>query len=205
MVEAIQTGVLLGLTLSILIGPVFFALLQTSLQRGLLPAIIFALGITLSDSLYIVLTNLFVERFASSPNVQFFLGIFGGILLLIIGVQTFLKKPVTRDEDIKTGKLQYAGLLLRGFLLNFVHPGVLLFWLGIVSLITTQWSFDVEEKYVLFSSTVITVFLTDVLKAFTASKLSRFLTVTFMLWLNRVMGITLSGFGIKLFLDTLLK
>ena len=205
MYEALKTGVLLGLTLSVLIGPVFFALLQTSIYKGFFAAAIFALGIALSDSIYILITNFFIAQVENIPQVEFFLGIFGGILLIFIGIQTFVKKPVSNNNDVQTSGAKKAALFIKGFLLNFAHPGVLLFWVGIVSLISTQGKYTTDEKFTLYSVTVLTVFIIDLLKSFTANKLSRFLTLKFLLWMNRIMGIALTIFGIHLFVSTLLK
>ena len=203
--EAIRTGIVLGLTLAVLIGPVFFALLQTSLEKGFVAAAFLALGIALSDATYIFITNLFLGYLKDNDQVEFFLGIFGGILLVVIGAQTFLKKPKATKNEIRPSRYQNAGLLLRGYALNFAHPGVLLFWIGVITLINTQWKYEMDEKWLLFSTTVGTVFITDLLKAFTAHKIKNFLTYNFLLWMNRIMGIVLVGFGLHLFLDTLLS
>jgi len=206
MQDALIKGILLGLTLAALIGPVFFALIQTSIHRGFKAGFFLAIGISLSDSLYIFLTNFFLSFVQSIHNLNEILGVFGGFVLIIVGVMTMLKSPgPPRDIDmeIERSRLKSLALIGRGFLLNFAHPGVLIFWLGIITLINSNWQYDTDAKITLYLATVITVFSTDLLKAFLAGKISHLLTPRFLLWMNRIMGVILIIFGLQLFLRTL--
>ncbi len=206
MQAALIKGILLGLTLAALIGPVFFALIQTSIHRGFKAGFFLAIGISLSDALYIFLTNFFLSFVESIPNLNEILGIFGGFVLIIVGVMTMLKSPKPPkdlDQTIETSKRRTLALIVRGFILNFAHPGVLIFWLGIVTLINTNWQYDTQGKITLYLATIATVFSTDLLKAFLAGKISHLLTPKFMLWMNRIMGAILIAFGMQLFIRTL--
>lgn len=209
MQEPLVQGILLGLTLAALIGPVFFSLLQTSLHRGFFAGFLMAIGISLSDTLYILLTNLFFSLFENTAQFTFLLGIFGGFVLIGIGIITFLKKPLptTDAQDLKrpTSKLRSVTIILRGFLLNFAHPGVLIFWISVIGLINTTWSYSASQRIALFSGTILTVFATDLLKAALAHSIKGFLTDTFLLWMNRIMGVVLMLFGLHLFFSTLFK
>lgn len=202
---ALLNGLILGLTLAVLIGPVFFALLQTSIQRGFWAAALLALGISMSDAFYILITNIFVSFLTGNEAVKFFLGVFGGIILITIGIMTSLKKPVMYDETgpIGMSHFQKAKYFIKGFLLNFAHPGVLIFWLGVISFITAKGDYDTAEKARLYSATIATVFVTDLLKSFLASRIKKFISYTLLLWMNRVLGLLLVLFGMHLFLSTL--
>lgn len=209
MQEALLKGIVLGLTLAALIGPVFFSLLQTSLHRGFFAGFLMAIGISLSDAIYIFLTNFFFSFIEESENLEFFLGLFGGFVLIGVGILTFLKKPIPAKEvdegTYETSRLRSAATIMRGFLMNFAHPGVLIFWVGVITLINTTWSYSQQERLVLFSGTILTVFLTDLLKAGLAHSIKGFLTDKVLLWMNRVMGVVLVLFGMHLFFSTLLE
>lgn len=220
MFDAMRIGLLLGLTLSVLIGPVFFALLQTSLHRGFKAGVALAVGITLSDSMYIVFTNLFLAYFPEPVRIEFWLALIGGGVLVAIGIRTFLKKPPRTqkeqldkvahellDEELtgpkKTRKRRkekewhhYVRVAVKGFLLNVMHPGVLLFWVSVIGLISANTDNTGVEKVALYGTMVGVVFAMDVLKSYLASRIRKFLTYTVMLWLNRVMGIILVAFGV---------
>jgi threonine/homoserine/homoserine lactone efflux protein len=50
--ESLLEGIELGLLLSMMIGPVFFALITTSMDQGFKQAAILAFGVLLSDLVY---------------------------------------------------------------------------------------------------------------------------------------------------------
>ncbi|WP_216351112.1 LysE family transporter, partial [Mucilaginibacter polytrichastri] len=49
MIEAIFSGIGIGLILTFLTGPVFFALIKTSIEKGFQAGIALALGVVTSD------------------------------------------------------------------------------------------------------------------------------------------------------------
>jgi len=53
MIEAIITGIGFGLVLSVLTGPVFFALIKTSIEKGFHAGVAMALGVVTSDMVFI--------------------------------------------------------------------------------------------------------------------------------------------------------
>ena len=60
--EIILNGIISGLVLALLVGPVFFTILQTSIERGFGSGALVAIGVSLSDAFYITLTYLGVYR-----------------------------------------------------------------------------------------------------------------------------------------------
>ena len=62
--EIFIKGFLTGCVLSIMIGPVFFVLLETSIKRGVKAAIAFDLGVLLNDIVYIFIAYVFYNQVA---------------------------------------------------------------------------------------------------------------------------------------------
>ena len=56
MLELIISGIGLGVVLSFVTGPVFFALIKTSIEKGFHAGMWLAAGVVVSDLIYIVLT-----------------------------------------------------------------------------------------------------------------------------------------------------
>ncbi|MBK6639775.1 MAG: LysE family transporter [Bacteroidetes bacterium] len=56
MFEPIISGLLLGGVLALLVGPVFFMIINTSIKKGVLPASMLAVGVLLSDAFFAALT-----------------------------------------------------------------------------------------------------------------------------------------------------
>ena len=81
-----------GFLLSVMVGPVFFVLLETSIRRGFRAALVFDLGVLASDALYILLAYLFyaeVDKMSSGTNKALF-GFIGGVIFIIYGI--FIKQ-----------------------------------------------------------------------------------------------------------------
>ena len=198
--EAFGNGLLFGLLLALLIGPVFFALIQTSIQKGFSAGCSMAVGIALSDALYVLIASLGVAALTESKDFQVWLGLAGGTIMLVFGLVNLFKKVVFRQESSE--KEERGGLLkqfIKGFMLNGINPFVLLFWIGIASMLKLNYSYSLAQEVSFFSGIVLTVFLLDLVKSFVAHKLRKILSLRFMVWMNRIVGIALVLFSFRLF------
>ena len=90
--HTIIEGFVAGLTLSMMFGPAFFTLLQTSLERGFKAAVRLAFGIFLSDTLLVAISFLGASRVFTDPEASKIIGLIGGAILVFIGIYTFRKK-----------------------------------------------------------------------------------------------------------------
>ena len=207
----IQEGILLGLTLSLLLGwgPALFALIQTSIHRGFLGGAFLAFGIFLSDLFLIGLGLIGAVQIFYKPNNQLLFGIFGSILLIIFGIVTYRRKVKVRiniDNDNsppekRPGPLTY---ILKGFFINFSNPFVWIFWMGIIVGFTANYEGTLVGLFSFFATALLTVFGIDLLKAFSAYKIKKFIKGNYINLINRVTGVGLIGFGIYLLVKTLL-
>ncbi len=198
--DVVINGFLFGLLLCALIGPVFFALIQNSIEKGFSSGIFMAIGIALSDSFYIVITYLGVSQLVNNPSFNMWLGGIGGLIMLSFGV-IYLFKPVPAKGLKKSHQEQtkWFKQIMKGFLLNGINPFVLFFWLGIISKVTLDFGYSDSQAVTFFIVLISTVFLSDVLKSYFATKLSQIVTPRFMKIMNRVVGIALILFSVRLF------
>jgi threonine/homoserine/homoserine lactone efflux protein len=196
--QAVISGALAGLTLAFLVGPVFFALLQASIEKGFLVGVLFAMGIVLSDASFFMLAFLGISQLGKGDMVNNVMGIVGGSFLFMFGLKLLLKKPKPKTEIAEIKKISFTRSMFKGFLLNALNPAVFLYWVGVVSGVSAHYEGNDKKVFAFFMSTMIVVFSTDVLKAFFANKLKHVITETFMLWLNRVSGAILILGGLKL-------
>jgi threonine/homoserine/homoserine lactone efflux protein len=208
--ELIFKAVVTGLILSMMIGPAFFLLLETSIKKGIKTALFFDFGILTSDLIYISIAYLFyaeVSKIMEGHNEL--LKIIGGILFLIFGLIYILKKPsVTNQDDIENNTqttrdhwLQF----LKGLMLNMANPMVIFYWFSVMALSTKNGATNVFET-VLFIGILLSVFFSiDLLKIIGAKKLRPFITDPVLKSLNRITGSILSLFGIVLLLQGILE
>lgn len=201
--EIVLNGVISGIVLTFLIGPVFFTILQTSIERGFVSGVWVALGVSISDALYILISYLGLYQFFENETSRLYLSYVGGGILLIFGLYYLLVKSRKlheyHPEHIKSRSP--FRLMAKGFLINGLSPMVLIFWIGTVGLATTEFGYVQDwQAATYFSAIVGTVFTTDVLKAKLTDKLRLVMTGKTIRKLNIVLGIVLIFFGARLIL-----
>ncbi len=198
MVEPVISGILLGGLLALLVGPVFFMIINTSIKKGFLPASMLAFGVLLSDALFVILTyygSSFLFYMKEHDDV---IGICGGLLILGFGVGTYFKDATIKAEalevidDSKTRAID----VIKGFTMNTLNPSALLFWLGVAGTITVKDNYTGYNAMLFYGSTLGMVFGTDLLKAWVSTRLKGIITGKFLMWMNRISGLALSIFGI---------
>ena len=201
MLEDIQAAIPLGFFLSFMIGPVFFVLLETSVVKGFRAAISLDLGVVLADIIFIFLAYFSSYQLLENLSNQPGLYIFGGTLLSLYGVIVFSKK--TKGELLDTNphaplKSNYLQLFVKGFLLNFINVGVLVFWLGIIIVVGPNLDANPSRFLLFFGTLIISYFLTDVVKILLAKRLKAYLTPLIILNIKKALGVLLLICGITL-------
>lgn len=200
MLEDIQAAVPLGFFLSFMVGPVFFVLLQTSAVKGFRAAITFDLGVLFADVLFILVAYFssfqLLENLSNQPGLY----VFGGVILLVYGLVTFFRteKKEIPIESKKIRKSDFFGLFIKGFLLNFINIGVLVFWLGIIIIVGPSLDNQPNRFFTFFATVLLSYFVTDVFKILLAKQLKRKLTPERIVWVKKVIGIILIICGIVL-------
>lgn len=201
--DVILNGVISGVVLAFLIGPVFFTIMQTSIERGFASGALVAVGVSLSDAFYITLIYLGVYQFFDTGNFREYLAYFGGVVLVLFGAYyLFVKsKRLVRINPEQPRMNNPWRLIGKGFIINGLSPMVLIFWLGAVGVATTKFGYSIPQRAVpYFGAIVSTVFVTDVIKAKLADRLRLLLTARFIRNLNIILGIVLLIFGGRLIL-----
>ncbi len=201
-IEPLISGMTFGLLLAAMLGPVFFALLQTSLHEGFKAGFYLAFGVLLSDIGLISICYTFaafVQKIDAHHEVMSWIG---GILFIAFGIFNFFHKIKLKEID-DNKKTVHAQFVLKGFLINLFNPAVLFFWLGVVGLVSVKKDYTQTDEAVFFGSTLLTIFTTDLLKSFIANRIKNFLKPNIMIWLNRIIGIVLIGFGVQMILNVI--
>lgn len=199
MIGIIIKGISFGLILSVAIGPVFFALVKTSLQKGFKAGVFVALGVSISDMCYIVLAYLGVSQFFDNPLVKEQMAFVGGMVIITFGLVTIINKPKGYTNSIQPiSKSTYIKQLFKGFLINAVNPTVLLFWLGVMSLASVDYDFTPSKIIIFFVSILITILTLDITKVYLANRLRSWVTPKIMRGMYVFVGLALIVFGVKL-------
>ena len=196
-------GIQFGIVLSFLVGPVFFTILQTSIEKGFFYGMMVAIGVSFSDLIYVAICYFGLISLVSNPENAKYLAYGGGGVLVAFGAyHVFVKgrsksifKPITNENE--KGSMRY---ILKGFIMNGFSPTVLFFWVATVSSLMSLGYSSGTDFTVFFGSLLATVLLTDILKAFLSDKLRSLVTVRFIRISNIVLGLALIVFGLRLML-----
>ncbi len=194
MFEAIITGIGVGLVLAILTGPVFFALIKISVERGFISGMSFALGVFASDIVYISLTFFSTQFIDFETKYKDYITVIGCGFLLTIGLSYVLKRVKINYEPTKI--ITNTGYFLKGFMMCMLNPLILFYWITIAT-VTVGDKYSTWGMIVFFTATLFTLFSLDVIKAYYASKFRSKIKENHLTWLNRVAGLVIIGVAIQ--------
>jgi len=201
-------GAVYGLVLCILVGPIFFKILQTSIENGLRAGSTLAAGQWLGDFMYIAAVfygaQYIAEMLADESFKQqfiFYLGTIGGSMLILMG-GSMMRASVAIPDEALTQTPQNSSatlwkLFAQGWLVNTINPFPLFFWVTMMGTAITE-NFDQANTVGLFAGTMGTVIITDLLKVYLARSIRRFLRPHYIIYIRRVAAAALMVFGILL-------
>jgi threonine/homoserine/homoserine lactone efflux protein len=206
MIDDILAAIPLGFFLAFMIGPVFFVLIETSITKGFRAATVFNLGVILGDIFFIIIAYFSSYRLIQSIKDEPALFVFGGILMLVYGLISFIKiqKNATisiQEMTIEIIQKNYLNLFIKGFLLNFINIGVLGFWLALIITIGPQLDMNPNRIITFFSVILVSYFVTDLFKILIAKKLRSYLNPKNILKIKKAISIILIISGVLLMLQ----
>lgn len=190
-------GLIFGLIFLLALGPAFFALIQTSIQQGFKKAVFLAIGVSLSDTFYVLIVLLGFAKVFDGDDIRFWLALFGSAMLFGYAIFSWFKKPQIFSDDSE-GENTSAKNFLKGLLLNGLNPFIVVSWVTWVSAMTVKFAFDFNAQVQFFAGMLITIFCMDIGKAFLAHRLNHLITIKFVRRMNRSIAVILLLFGIQI-------
>ncbi len=207
-------GIKIGLVLTVMVGPLFFTLVQTGIEEGFKAGAVVGAGIWISDFLFVLLVYggmSIVAQYVEGREITLFMGIGGSALLASFGLGQILTArgryfseetgftplPQKRSSSI-------LSLWLKGFLINTVNPFTLFFWLGLMSAIAVKQDLTPQNAAAFFSGILVIIILGDLAKILLAKKIRILMRPVHFIWLRRISGFALIAFGAVLFVRALL-
>jgi threonine/homoserine/homoserine lactone efflux protein len=211
MIAPVLKGLLLGLLLSISIGPVIFAIIKQSLTNGHKAGYAFIAGVSASDISLLFVCNVFTSLFTIVLNHKNIISLGGAGFLLLLGLYTlFFKKislaPIGDEKEKNMRKRDLVGVFVSGYLMNTLNPSVFLFWFAWTAAIgnaAADSNNPLVYKLLVFGTCLAFVLLSDLAKVVLAGILRPRLTEKTMIWINRVAGLIILIFSAVLFYGAL--
>lgn len=198
MIETIISGIGLGLILSFLTGPAFFALLKTSIEKGFYAGASFALGVLISDILFVSLAIFGSSYIALEQTYIIPLGILGSLILLGIGLYYLtIKVKICKNKTLCNR--EYTGFVIKGIMMCIFNPAIFLYWISVTGgVISVTGKFNIQEIVPFFATILMTQFTVDCIKAFYADKLSHRIEEKTIGKINKMAGIFIIIFALRL-------
>jgi len=197
----ILEGLVFGLGLAVSLGPVFIALTETSIEKGILPGLTVGAGIWISDLIIIALLYNFiyqVKHQIENEAFNFWMGLSGAIVLIAFGLSLIFKKPVLAYSTGRHSYKSYIGFWLKGFLINTINPFTFVFWTGVMSTYIIGRGITSYQATVFLATIMIVIILSDSGKVLLANFLRKSLTSTHINQVSNFSGAILMGIGLFL-------
>jgi threonine/homoserine/homoserine lactone efflux protein len=190
--KAILQGLMLGSVLAIQPGPSFFTLIQTSSKEGFKSGLALAIGIFISDVICVLLAYLGIAQLFDNPQNKMLIGLIGGGLLVVFGLfSIFHKKKEEEEKGVDIKAVNIPLFITKGFFLNMLNPSVIFLWVLWVGAISSNKEYTQIHISLFFTTTLAIVFITDILKAYFANKISKHLSHKILRKISILLGIIL--------------
>lgn len=126
-------GLAIGILVSAPMGPIGMLVIQRTLSKGRKPALFTGIGAALSDLIYSLLTGFGISFITDLiEKHQFWLQIFGGVVLAAFGIFLFKQNPTRALKSINNqAPTSYWKDFVSGFFLTFSNPLILFFIIGL--------------------------------------------------------------------------
>jgi threonine/homoserine/homoserine lactone efflux protein len=192
-------GILVGLIIAIPVGPVNILCIHRTIESGWKSGVISGIGAAAADMLYGGIAGFgitLVVRFL--VREQYWLRLFGGILLVVIGIAYFFKRP----EPLHAHKAERGSAysdVRSTFLLTLTNPTTVLSFLAVLAALglgaQRQWWLTVFLVGGIFCGSMVWwIALGAIVNCFRDRFSDRAL-----LLMNRFAGLAIGGFGIAAF------
>ena len=151
-IKAFLYGIPIGFIFSFALGPVFFTIIKTSLERGFKSTIPITIGVVLADLVLLALAYSGLEAFIPKDlHISFWVNLIGGLFLIILGIYTFINRnKVAKAKEIGLTALVLQNLF-KGFLLNILNPTNFMEWVGTVSILRTKYHYEIYQNISFFT------------------------------------------------------
>jgi threonine/homoserine/homoserine lactone efflux protein len=201
--ELLIGGIIVGLMIALPVGPVNVLCIHRTLAGGWRSGVISGLGAAAADMLYGAVAGFSITLVVQFLiREQFWIRLFGGILLVAIGLSYFFKRPQpmhTQKQDRGSAYSDFRS----AFLLTLTNPTTVLSFLALLAALgmgdpRKWWSTLFLIAGIFCGSMLWWLVLSGIVNLFRDRFSDRNL-----LWMNRLAGLAIAAFGVAAFVLSL--
>jgi threonine/homoserine/homoserine lactone efflux protein len=193
-IQLLIRGLIAGFAISAPVGPVNVLCVSRTLSRGRIAGVISGLGAATADTIYGAIAGFsisFVIQFLIRE--LFWIRLFGGIVLIGIGILYLFKKPRSLDEEDK--KSAHSEFVTT-FLLSLTNPTTVLSFLAVLAALRLGQHRAGWLTLILVGGIFAGAMLWWVVLASISNHFRGRVNDITLRWMNRVAGLAIGGFGI---------
>jgi threonine/homoserine/homoserine lactone efflux protein len=124
-------GFFVGLMVTIPLGPIGVLCVQRTLNKGKLSGFISGLGAAFADTIFSIIAGFGISYIISFIKAQqIYFQIFGGIVVIFLGIHIFYTNPVRQLRMQRLNKNKLSQDFFSVFLLTITNPMAILFFLA---------------------------------------------------------------------------
>lgn len=194
--KILKNGLLTGLILQLALGPVFFFIINLTLQRSLLDGLVGALAITLVDYFYITLSILGADVLLKNKKTKKVFGIVSSAVLIIFGaviIKNLMASGVGSVANINSTSLLSSFVTV--FFLGISSPMTIIFFTSLFTAKAIEYNYKNKQLIFFGVGTGLATFLFMSLSAVLISLLKGVIPMLLIQSLNIVVGCLLIGYG----------
>jgi len=190
--ELLVKGALAGLAIAAPVGPVNVLCISRTLTKGRTAGVISGLGAAAADTFYGAIAGFSISFIIGFLFRElFWIRLFGGLLLIGIGVRYYLKKPGPMKQK---GESPHSEMVT-AFLLNLTNPTTVLSFLAVLAVLGLGRTYSVAHTLLLVGGIFAGSMLWWILLAFISGHFRDRFNDRSLLWMNRIAGLAIGGFG----------
>ncbi|OIP53248.1 MAG: lysine transporter LysE [Helicobacteraceae bacterium CG2_30_36_10] len=138
MILSFLEGLVLGFGAAVPLGPINILIMNEAIKRYK-NGVAIGLGAMSADITYLSLILFSLMAYLKQPIILNTLSIFGGVFLLYLAYTIFKNRDAKIDTSVQTiEKENIFKLYIKGYLLTFMNPYTIAFWLSLSGYITAK-------------------------------------------------------------------
>lgn len=203
MLEAFLYALPFGLALAFSAGPIFFVVIETSINKSKTRALMISLGALTADVLYIFVAYFGSRNFLDYIQNNSWVSIISGLGISVFGMVYFLAKdrPRKPNENLLLPKKRLY--FLKGFAINFLNVAVLIYWVATTIAIGSRLEYNPSKMIVFYTSTLGSLMFIEIFKIYFANKFRQKFKPKLMRKIKKIIGLILTGFGVFIIVRSL--
>ena len=189
-------GLNTGLFLQLAIGPVFFYIVNLTLQRSIYDGLVAVLAVTLVDYFYITLSMVGVGKLLEKKEINKVFGIVSSLVLIAFGAWIIYSITNSVTSTTRINSISLISSFLSVFFLTISSPMTIVFFTGIFTAKAVEYNYTRKELWIFGLAVGSATFLFMSLSVIIFSLLKQTVPIILIQSLNLVVGIVLICYGL---------